>query len=128
MKITAQIQRGDKYNKGRNSVFQMEVTATELMHLIGYKDYGNEQKARDHTGRFKKRETRVCDGEIFAIGDEIDVSKMFDSIVSTKRQAKEVLEYSAKLKAAAALLDALPDVIESAHYGPNPIKLEEASE
>ena len=119
MKITAQIQRGDKYYNGRNSVFQMEVTATELMHLIGYKDYGNEQKARDHTGRFKKRETRVCDGEIFAIGDEIDVSKMYDSIVSTKRQAKEVLEYSAKLKAAAALLDSLPDVIQSVFYGAN---------
>lgn len=131
MKITGLISRQKGYSTG-TEVLQLEATQEELLLLMGYRnEFGNVDKIRDHLGRFiGKSETeeqakKRLLTDIFSVGDEIDVSAMFKTISDLSRHGKEVLEFSAKLKAAASLIDSLPDTLRDVHVKPNEAKSKE---
>jgi hypothetical protein len=80
----------EKYNDGK---FIIEVAKTELRNLMGY--------------RYSDRSL----DEKLVIGAELPISEMYNRLFDMANQEKELMEISAKLKAAADFCDtALPTI------------------
>lgn len=113
------ISRGPRYSEG-NATFQIEATAEELMNLMGFSGY-SDKEALEHLNRESKRHDdhpkRLH--SVFSVGDEIKVAEMYKLIHEIKSNSKKLAEYGAKLKAAASLVEDLPDTFENLHVGPD---------